>query len=112
MAEENSRKPFGAFISEQRRLRQISQKDLAGRLRKEDGASISAQYLNDIEYDRRGPPTDQIIEELARVLELPRGYLYLYAGKLPPEMRAMELGEPDEVESKLREFMVLLKSHY
>ena len=49
-------KTFGTIISEARAAKGMSQKDLAAQLKKEDGAVISAQYLNDIEHDRRNPP--------------------------------------------------------
>ena len=49
-------KTFGTIISEARRAAGLSQKELAAKVKKEDGQPISAQYLNDIEHDRRNPP--------------------------------------------------------
>jgi transcriptional regulator with XRE-family HTH domain len=49
-------KIFGTLISEARRSKGLSQKDLAAKVKKEDGQAISPQYLNDIEHDRRNPP--------------------------------------------------------
>ncbi len=101
---------FGFIIVQARKKAKISQKDLAARIKKEDGQPISAQYLNDIEYDRRGPPTDHIIEELARALNLAPDFLYLRAGKLPPDLRGLEVNSVQAVTlfETLRE---LLKEH-
>ena len=54
-------KTFGTLISEARRAKGLSQKDLAAKVKKEDGQAISAQYLNDIEHDRRNPPSELLI---------------------------------------------------
>jgi len=43
----------------------MSQKELAGKIKKEDGLPISAQYLNDIEHDRRNPPSEFLIAQIA-----------------------------------------------
>jgi ribosome-binding protein aMBF1 (putative translation factor) len=48
-------KTFGTIISEARRAAGLSEKELAAKVKKEDGQPISAQYLN-IEHDRRNPP--------------------------------------------------------
>ena len=44
---------------------------------------ISAQYLCDLEQDRRGPPDDALILILAVRLYLPYGYLVFLAGRIP-----------------------------
>jgi transcriptional regulator with XRE-family HTH domain len=77
---------FGRIIRDQRKKLGMSQKRLAERIKKEDGASISPQYLNDIEFDRRGPPT-YIIDQLAEVLQMPGDNLYLLAGQMPSDLR-------------------------
>jgi transcriptional regulator with XRE-family HTH domain len=88
---------FGQIVVDARKKIKLSQKELAARVKKEDGQPISAQYLNDIEYDRRGPPTDHIIEELARALNLAPDFLYLRAGKLPPDLRGLEVNSAQAV---------------
>jgi transcriptional regulator with XRE-family HTH domain len=40
---------FGHAISSARKKLEMSQKELAGKIRKEDGEAITPQYLNDIE---------------------------------------------------------------
>ncbi len=79
---------FGQTIAKARKDRGLSQRELAMKVIKEDGAPISPQYLNDIERDRRNPPGDHLLEQLARELDLEKDYLYFLAGKLPIDMRS------------------------
>ncbi len=71
-----------------RKAKGLSQKELAGLVIKEEGSeSISPQYLNDIEHDRRSPTSDRLIREFARVLDEDEGYLFVLAGKIPEDLR-------------------------
>jgi transcriptional regulator with XRE-family HTH domain len=78
---------FGQAISQKRRELGLSQKQLAEMIQREEGGSISPQYLNDIEHDRRSPSSDHMVGEFARVLGLSANYLYYLAGRLPAEAR-------------------------
>lgn len=78
---------FGRTITAERKQRGMSQKDLAARIVKEDGTPISPQYLNDIERDRRNPPSEDLIIQIAEVLDLNADYLFYLAGQIPPEDR-------------------------
>lgn len=71
---------FGRIIADARKAVGMSQKDLAARTRKEGGGSISPQYLNDIEHDRRNPPSEFIIEQIAGHLGLSKEHLIAAAG--------------------------------
>ena len=51
---------FGKSIALGRKSKFLSQKELAARIRKQDGEPISTQYLNDIERGRRNPPDEHI----------------------------------------------------
>lgn len=77
---------FGDIISEKRRELGISQKDLAAKILKEDGTPISPQYLNDLEHDRRHPPSEHFIEQFSEYLSIPSDQLYYSAGELAPDM--------------------------
>lgn len=77
---------FGVAISQRRKEKKMSQKDLALQIKREDNQSISPQYLNDIEHDRRSPSSELIIRQLAVVLELPPDVLYFLAGKIPADL--------------------------
>jgi len=101
---------FGRIIAAARKAAGISQKDLAAKIRKEDGEPISHQYLNDIEHDRRNPPNELIIEQLAKQLDLAAEYLIFAAGMLPNDLRKDLAGaKPEHVERAYRAFRENLK---
>ena len=85
---------FGRYIADARKNLQMSQKELASQiLREEDDEPISPQYLNDIERDRRNPSSDHLIQQFAKVLKIDADYLSYLAGKLPEEIRRKNLSE-------------------
>ena len=86
MKYENKERTFGKTVAALRKKRGMTQKECAAEIKKDDGSSISPQYLNDIEKDRRGVPTDQLMSELARVLDVPQNSLFLMARELPPDL--------------------------
>lgn len=75
------------MIAAARKAAGISQKDLAASILKEDGSPISAQYLNDVEHERRNPPSEKIIEQLARRLKLSKEQLMAAAGLMPSDLK-------------------------
>ncbi len=96
---------FGQIIAEARKRRGISQKELARLLRKEDGEPISPQYLNDIERDRRNPPSEYLIVQFAKELKLSKDYLLLAAGTLPTELKEkLSDSDPASVEKAFQAF--------
>jgi transcriptional regulator with XRE-family HTH domain len=100
---------FGQVISNARKKAQLSQKDLAQKIVKEDGEPISPQYLNDIERDRRNPPSEHILRQFAKELNLSSDYLKVLAGKLPDDI---EVGEykPEQIDAAIRAFRKTLKN--
>ncbi|MBV9358896.1 MAG: helix-turn-helix transcriptional regulator, partial [Chloroflexi bacterium] len=92
---------FGQTIGDARRRAGLSQRELAARIRKEDGEPISPQYLNDLERDRRNPPGQPLLRQLARELDLPEEYLDFTAGQLPADLRA-DSYSPDQVAAAFR----------
>lgn len=94
---------FGRYIAVERKKAGLSQKDLADRIRKEDGSAISPQYLNDIERGRRNPPSEHLLAELARELGLPKDYLVFLAGQLPVDPNETAV-EPDKVVEAIQAF--------
>ena len=94
---------FGQTIARARKDKGVSQRELAMQIVKEDGAPISPQYLNDIERDRRNPPSDHLLEQLAGALDLDKDYLYFLAGKFPSDMRAGSRN-PKQVAEAFRAF--------
>jgi transcriptional regulator with XRE-family HTH domain len=101
---------FGEIIAEARKKLGISQKELAARIKKEDGEPISPQYLNDIERDRRNPPAESILVQFARELRLSKDYLILAAGSIPDELKRNLVGsDPKLIEQAFQAFRKTLK---
>lgn len=84
---------FGRMLADARKKANFSQKELAAKIKKEDGQPISAQYLNDIEHDRRNPPSSHLLEQFARELNTPAEYLYYLAGELPADLKGAETNQ-------------------
>lgn len=95
---------FGRTIAGARRQRGVSQKELASRILKEDGSAISPQYLNDLERDRRNPPGEHLLAQLAAELGLETEYLQFVAGQLPADLRPAGTPEPERVAAAFRAF--------
>ena len=87
---------FGRAISQARKAVGWSQKELARKILREDEQSISPQYLNDIEHDRRSPSSDRMVQQFADVLRMDADWLYFLAGKFPADLRQRKL-TPQEV---------------
>ncbi|MBZ5694385.1 MAG: helix-turn-helix transcriptional regulator [Acidobacteriia bacterium] len=75
-------KSLGQTIREARVAAGMTQRELAAKIKKQDGQPITPQYLNDIEFDRR-TPTEFISDQIAKVLGLHAGHLVMMAGSLP-----------------------------
>lgn len=90
---------FGQTISEARKQANLSQRQLAALVTKEDGHSISPQYLNDIERDRRNAPSDHLIEQFAEVLGISEYVLYHQAGEVPRDLRDADADDERVVEA-------------
>jgi transcriptional regulator with XRE-family HTH domain len=90
---------FGQYISEARKRKGLSQRQLAARVTKEDGQPISPQYLNDFERDRRVPSSDRLIEQFAEVLGISEYVLYHRVGEVPKDLRDTEVDDETVVEA-------------
>jgi transcriptional regulator with XRE-family HTH domain len=97
-------KTFGTILSEARKAKGLSQKELATRLKKEDGSPISPQYLNDIEHDRRNPPNEFLISQIAALLDFDRDTLCLAAGTIPNDLVKLAAEQPKEVQEAFQLF--------
>jgi transcriptional regulator with XRE-family HTH domain len=86
----------GAIISAARKRAGLSQKDLAARILKEDGIPISPPYLNDIERDRRNPPSPYLLKQFAAILNLSYEYLLFAADEFPDDLRGSGTSYPPE----------------
>ncbi len=98
---------FGTYLTEARKKSGLSQKDLATRILKDEGGGISPQYLNDLERDRRNPPNDQILRQIATILDLSLDYLHFLAGRIPEDLQGFQ--EPEKVEDAFKAFRKAIK---
>jgi len=80
-------KGFGQIITEARKKAGLTQKEVAARLKREDGRPVDPPYLNSLEHDHRYPPSDHLIEELAKILGISPDVLYFYANRLPADIK-------------------------
>jgi transcriptional regulator with XRE-family HTH domain len=77
----------GQIIKDARKRAGLSLKDLSARILKEDGTPISIPYLNDIERDRRNPPSPALLRQFAAVLGVSFEHLLYLTGELPEDVR-------------------------
>ena len=73
---------FGRFIRRQREKREMTLTELARRV------DVSIPYLSRIERERENPPSDRLMEALARALGLATDDVFAAARRLPPDLRA------------------------
>jgi transcriptional regulator with XRE-family HTH domain len=94
---------FGVAVSQRRKEKKMSQKELAALIKREDDLSISPQYLNDIEHDRRSPSSEMLIKQLANVLDMNEDVLYFLAGKIPADL-VNQQPTPEKIERAMVAF--------
>ena len=109
MAPKRNRIGFGQAIVELRRSKGLNQRALAAKVLKEDGSSISQQYLNDIENGRRNPSGPLLINELAKALDTDAAYLSYIAGQLPLELQGIA-EDPETLRIAIEAFMAATKN--
>lgn len=100
-------KTFGQVLREARKKAGLTQREVAGRLRREDGRVVDPPYLNAVEHDHRYPPEDFIIEQLAKIIGISPDVLYFHANRQPPDVKT----EADlaQVEAAYRAFRKVLR---
>lgn len=81
-------KTFGQVLREARRKAGITQRELAAKLKREDGRSVDPPYLNAVEHDHRYPPEDHLIEQIAKIVGVSPDVLYFHANRHPPDVKA------------------------
>ncbi len=91
---------FGQIIVRERRKRGWSQRELAAKVKREDGTPISGAYLNDIEHDRRSP-SSEVVKQFAKALGLDPDYLSYLAGRFSEDRRLQGLPQEKFVEGMM-----------
>lgn len=84
---------FGRVLNEARKKAGLTQRELAARIKKEDGEPISAPYLHDLEHGNRNPPSSHLIKQMAKALEVDVDVLYYWAGVLPDDVRRTDIDD-------------------
>lgn len=74
---------FSQYLAERRAEKGWTLRRAAAKILTEDGEAISFQYLSGLENGRRNPPSDFIIEQIAKVYEIPAAILYIKARRIP-----------------------------
>ena len=97
------------MVAEARRAIGMSQKELASKVKKEDGQAISPQYLNDVERDRRNPPAEYLIAQIASVLKVDGDVLCLAAGMIPEDLKKLAANDPKHMEREFKLFRKKIK---
>ena len=99
---------FGEEIRKARIAKGLSLREVAESITKDtepgrEPEQISLQYLNDMEHGRRNPPSDKVIGQLAKKLDLKKDYLVFLAGRLPSDVRDARVS-PEKVEKAFAAF--------
>lgn len=79
-------------------------------VRKQDGQPITPQYLNDIEHNRRTPSSPEIVEQLAKALNLQPEVLYFKAGAIPADLASQQTITEDQIIAAFQAFRDKLSS--
>ena len=90
---------FGRTITEARKRANLSQRELAACVIKEDGRPISPKYLNAFERGRRTPTSDRLIEQLAQELGFSGFVVYHRAGGVQKDLQDGEADDETVVEA-------------
>ena len=99
---------IGEIIGTGRKRAGMTLKDVAAQVLKDDGTPVSVSYLNDVEHDRRPPPSPQLLRQIAAALHLSYEYLLFIAGDLPEDLRDTS-PTPEAVEAAFTAFRRTLR---
>ena len=99
---------FGKFIRQRRKTLGLTQRQLAARVRFEDGHSISEPYLNESEHDFRRPPRAHMIRQFAAAINVSADVLFFLVGRLPDDLHDLDV-TPEEVIAAFRAFRQALE---
>jgi transcriptional regulator with XRE-family HTH domain len=87
---------LGQFILERRKELKLAGREVVAEVRNSDGKPISIPFLVDLEHDRR-KPSDEVLEQLAKVLKVDSDVLYFLAGRFPADLTATTVNSAQEL---------------
>jgi transcriptional regulator with XRE-family HTH domain len=103
---------FGEAVTIGRTKLGYDQKTLAAKIKREDGKPISAQYLSDIEHDRRHPSSDRLIRQVAVALDMDSKYLtYVATGVIPEVADLIPAHSEEAYRETVEQIVDQLKKH-
>jgi transcriptional regulator with XRE-family HTH domain len=101
---------LGEAVSAARKAPGLSQRQLALRIKKENGEKISLQYLNDIVRERRCTQSQHPTLHFAKALKLEPDFLFGLAQVWPRHIaKGMERPSPETIHEAFRAFRRTLK---
>ncbi len=94
---------LGQFIVERRKELGLAGREVVAEVRNADRKPISIPYLVDLEHDRR-KPSDEVLEQLAKVLKVDADVLYFLAGRVPADLTAQSFSNAEELAAAWKAF--------
>ena len=94
---------LGQFIVERRKELGLAGREVVAEVRNSDGKPISIPFLVDLEHDRR-KPSDEVLEQLAKVLKVDSDVLYFLAGRFPADLSATTVNSAEELAAGWKAF--------
>jgi transcriptional regulator with XRE-family HTH domain len=94
---------LGKFIVERRKELGMSGREVVAEVRNSDGKPISIPFLVDLEHDRR-KPSDEVLEQFAKVLKVDSDMLYFLAGRFPADLTAQSVDSVEELAAAWKAF--------
>jgi transcriptional regulator with XRE-family HTH domain len=94
---------LGQFIVERRKELGLVGREVVAEVRNSDGKPISIPFLVDLEHDRR-KPSDEVLEQLAKVLKVDSDVLYFLAGRFPADLSATTVNSAQELAAGWKAF--------
>jgi len=91
---------FGFFIRQQREGKGLSLRETARQV------EVDASYLSRVEAGK-APPSEQLVNKLAKTLEYDKDELFLLSGRLPDSLHEILFSEPERAKAAIKSIAVL-----
>lgn len=104
MTTERSAGALGDMVRQERRQRGLTLAEL-GR-----AVGLSMSYISDIERGNRAPTTDTVLSALAAGLDVDPDGIYYAAGRIPPDLRNLDVTS-DDIRRAFAVFRAILRGN-